>query len=486
MLNIKIYKLLYNLDTTLRNRFTKYVDSPYFNANPDLVRILAFYNDALKSNTNIDSKEEVWNSVYPEKSKNYDDKRLRHLNTKLLSLFEDFIAQEKYNEHPFLKTVFQLEQVAKDEFEILENQLVKQSKVIGNRYKELSSEYHLSMFQIENSYFYLTTDLEKKSKKKSKIEKFNFEKIVNHLDTFYLAEKLKFIYSQLFWESYSQGDKSDLLNDQILEIVNKGKFRKNPLLLSLYYAIRTITDPDKEKYFESFRSLVQKNFNDYSRYNQKFLFDCLFTYAIRKANTGNRQYHPVILELYKDALQKDILVQDDVISPVTFRNIVLYANHNKQYDWAESFINEYASFLPTVEQENAVNFNLARIHFFRKEFEDALEKLNQVNLEDIHYTLISRSLLVAIYYELNEFEALMSSIDSFRVYLNRTTLLSKQRITRFKTYLKYAKKLAFLESSDKSKVSKVHLEIQENSMVNKQWLLEKVGELRQTSTSVNS
>ena len=37
--------------------------------------------------------------------------------------------------------------------------------------------------------------------------------------------------------------------------------------------------------------------------------------------------------------------------------------------------------------------------------------------------------------ELKEFDAMLSSIDSFRVYLNRTKILSKDRINRFKNYL---------------------------------------------------
>jgi len=485
MLNIKIYKLLASIDATMRNRFSKYVNSPYFNANSDLTQLVFVYNETIKSHLNIESKEVLWNSVYPEKV-TYDDKRLRQLNTKLLSLFEDFIAQEKYNAHPFLKTVFQLKQAAKDEFEILENQLVKQSKVIGERYKELSSEYHLSMFQIEKSYFDLTSDLERKSNRKSKLEKFNFKSILTHLDTFYLAEKMTFLYMQLFWESYSDTEKSDLLNDEILDIVKKGRFRKDPLLVGLYFAIRTITDPDITRYYKKLKATVDLHFKNYSKVYQRFFYDCMLTYTIRQANKGNLDFQEQIIELYKEALAKDVIVTNQKLSPITFRNITGFSLRTNQIEWAVDFINEYSKYLPDDERENAVSFNLARIHFYQKDYDQALFTLNQVDLEDIHYALNARTLLVAVYFELKEFDALISTIDSFRVFLNRTKILNKDRINNFKNYLKYAKRIAFLETSDKTKIDKNYKEVKAKRMVNKQWILEKIQELGYLPESVDS
>ena len=165
------------------------------------------------------------------------------------------------------------------------------------------------------------------------------------------------------------------------------------------------------------------------------------------------------------------------MSVVTFRNIIGYALKNKQYEWTERFIKDYANYLKDSERDNAVNFNLARIYFYQKEYEDALLKLNQVDLEDVHYTLIARSLIVILYYELKEFDAMLSSIDSFRVYLNRTKILSKDRINRFKNYLKYMKKIAFLNSKDEKVLSKLYEDIKLAKVTNKALLLEKVREL---------
>ena len=307
MLNFKILNILRFSETTFRNRFNKYVHSPYFNSNDKVSELLDLYERFIREN-NIEelNKEAIWESIYPDTA--FEDKKLRQLNTKLLSLFEDFIAQENYNSDLFQKSIYQLNYLKVNPFESIENQLIKTSKTIGSRYEELSADYHLNMYMVESSYFDLTSDFEKKRKKKSKFEKFNFDEILNHLDTFYLAEKLRFLYTQLFWEDYNPSERNDLLNDEILELVDKGKFRKDPLLLCFYYAIRTITNPDKEDYYFNLKDLVEKHFYDFNDYNRIFLFDVLFTYCVRKANQAAVGYNEEIYELYKNALEKDVLV----------------------------------------------------------------------------------------------------------------------------------------------------------------------------------
>ena len=483
MLNFKVLNILASSETTFRNRFHKYVSSPYFNSNESVSQLLDLYEKNIRDKSLEElTKDEIWKIIYP--SVEFDDKKLRQLNTKLLSLFEDFIAQENYNADKFQKSIYQLKFLQINPFETIENQLIKASKVIGDRYQEMSADYHLNMYLVERSYFELTSDFEKKRKKKSKFEKFNFEQILNHLDTFYLAEKLRFLYTQLFWEDYNPAEKTDLLNDEILELVDKGKFRKDPLLLSFYYAIRTITNPDKEEYYFHLKKLVGKYFYQLNSYNKVFLFDVMFTYCVRQKNRNNAKYEQESLEIYKDALSKGVLIQNEKFSVITFRNIIFFALKAKDYEWTESFINEYSKYLPEGERDNAVNFNLARIYFYQKDYESALMKLNQVDLEDVHYTLIARSLIVILYYELKEFDAMLSSIDSFRVYLNRTKILSKDRINRFKNYLKYIKKIAFLNAKDSKVLSKLHAEIQDAKVTNKALLLEKIEELGYKPLSV--
>lgn len=483
MLNIKVFKVLQSIGTKTMNRFQKYVISPYFNVNQELIKLFEIYQKIIKSPKDKIEIKDVWSMLYSPNTA-FDDKKIRQLNTKLLSLFEDFIAQERFNNETLTKAYLQLEQLQNRDYQLIENQIIKNSNKIGERYQELSSSYHLKMYQIENAYYFLTNDSEKKSKKKSKLEKFNFEEILKHLDTFYLAEKLKFIYIQLFWESYNPGDKSDLLNDEILALVNKGKFRSNELLLSHYYAIRTITNPDKEKYYNSLKELVFKIYNDFDQNTIRFFYDCLLTYCIRRVNAGYILFEAETFELYKIGLKRDLFLINDEMSIISFRNIIGIGLKQHQFDWTGQFIIDYAGYIPKELRENAVNFNLARVNFRKNNFDSALINISKVDLDDIHYTLIGRTLLIAIYYELNEFEALISTIDSFRVFLNRTKILSKTRIDNFKNYLKFTKKMAILEPSDKSKIKKLYEDVSNNRTVNKQWILDKIKELGYEPVSV--
>jgi len=142
MLDVKVYKALANTEKTVRNRFSKYVKSPYFNVNQDIINANAVLQQVIDQDLQL-TKEEIWADI--KKKENFDGKLFRSLMNKLLSHFEDFLAQEIYQSKRLTKTLYKLEQVKDDKYENLRNQVVKEVRTIEKRYYELSSEYHLHL-----------------------------------------------------------------------------------------------------------------------------------------------------------------------------------------------------------------------------------------------------------------------------------------------------------------------------------------------------
>ena len=143
----------------------------------------------------------------------------------------------------------------------------------------------------------------------------------------------------------------------------------------------------------------------------------------------------------------------------------------------EKYINSNINLLEESKQENALNFNLARLHFYKKEFDTVLTFLNRVNYDDIWYNINSKILLLATYYELNEIEPLFSSIDSYTAFLRREKSLDNTRKQRHLNFTTNLKKIINFQDQ-RLKLSKVKESIIDSkTIVNKEWLLEKIDAL---------
>jgi hypothetical protein len=108
-----------------------------------------------------------------------------------------------------------------------------------------------------------------------------------------------------------------------------------------------------------------------------------------------------------------------------------------------------------------------------------ISQLNQVEYEDITYNLNSKTLLMASYYELDEMEALISLLDTFRVYLGRNKKIPVVRRKHYMNTISIVKRLARLIPGEQKEVEKLIKEVESTQgVVSKNWLLEKLTALK--------
>ena len=107
----------------------------------------------------------------------------------------------------------------------------------------------------------------------------------------------------------------------------------------------------------------------------------------------------------------------------------------KDYYWTERFISEYGLHLPETYRENAITYNMANLYFYKKEFAKVIELLQEVAYEGDNYSLGSKSILMATYYETDEIDALYSLCDSFKAYLKRNKLISRDKKEGYKNLI---------------------------------------------------
>ena len=169
------------------------------------------------------------------------------------------------------------------------------------------------------------------------------------------------------------------------------------------------------------------------------------------------------------------MLENGQISEGVFKNTVTIALRINEFDWVEQFIQEYAPYLPTNIRENARTFNLANLYSHQKKYDKVIELLRDVEYNDIVYALGSKLILLRTYYESDEYLAMDSLIDSFKIFLRRNKVISKVLNREYNNFLIYLKKLSTLNTSNPQAVEKFKKRLQEMpNIVSKKWLLERI------------
>lgn len=473
MRDSKLYRALVDLSGHELNRLHRFVNSPYFNRNQAVIRLLDWLREDLRHPTRDTeaTREMIWTLCYPEEA--FDDGRFRKLQSDLLKLIEDFFAQEAFEANPVHKAKYLLESIYEKGLERLKRGALKTALHLVEEQHFRPASYYYFKYEIEQSIYELN-QLEQERNTKS-----NIEFIAQNLDRFYLAEKLRYYCTILNHQLLAALDYKMLFIDEIIEHVEQNDYGEVAPIVIYHQILLTYRDPDNEAHYEKLKTLIDDHIALFPESEAKEIIDAALNYGIKKMNLGQEAYVRETFELYRKSLGKGLLYVRDTLTPWSFKNIVTIGLRLNEFDWVEKFIHEYSGKLDEKFRDNAVRFNLAILYFYKKNYPGVIAQLSQVEYEDITYNLNSKTLLMASYYELDELDALNSLLDTFRVYLNRNKKIPADRRKHYLTTISMVRKLARIRPGDKKEIEKLRKDIESTKgIVSKNWLLEKLDAMK--------
>jgi len=477
MTDSKVYIALTYLSVYELNSFRKYLESPYFNMNEKLLVLSDLYTSKIRKENKVEfTKEDIWNVIFP--SKKYSDPKLRKLNSDLLKVFEEFLAQKTYDNNRFLKNNLILRAIRTRKIEKLyKSTSASTDRNIEQTYNR-SSDYLYAKFINEKEKLDLYSESEILRKRSKTIEnEVNIDVIVKYLDQYYLAEKLKYYVKLLSWKSMISLEQEINHIEELNAMVANGDYSNVPPIIIYSTIAKTQLNPDDVDNYFKLKELVNEFIDNFPKEDIRSIYDALLGFCVRRVNKGDLAFQEETLSIYKGALEKETIFSNGYITQVTFSNIVFFALRTGEFDWAEHFVEEYKDRLNDKDLSSSVAFSLARIEFYKKNYGKVIELLQQVEMNSVVYAFASKTILLFSYYELDEFDALDSFINSFRVYVNREKSFSALKKGHYKNLLKYINKLINLRSGDKEGIKKLRQEIAETSgIVSKPWLLQKLDE----------
>lgn len=475
-MNNKLLSLLQTFSKHELNRFKKFISSPFFNENNDLVKLFDIIDAHLRMSEKDQSanplqKEEIWKNLFGNKV--YKDVRFRRLCSDLVKLTYKFMAFQKY-QGSFLENTCLIESLNSPAFKKhFESITAKVSKDLNKKGKK-HSDLYLANFQINNHAYNFLEKIGSKKNITSYLEKADY-----NLECFYISRKLKNYCDFLNYRNVLKIDSEIFLPPFFLDYVKDHFYEEDPLIKAFYLTVEMLLKPQDDKFFKDLKLHLEENADSFTIQELDTFYIYLKNYCIDiKINNGNYEYFFELFEIFKILIQKEIILKNGSISQQSYKNIITVGLYTKEYQWTEQFIQNYTSKLPAEHRENALNYNLAKVYFSQEKYNKVIEQLRTVEYKNHVYALGGKLILLKTYYELKEYQALDSLIDSFRIYIRRNTLIAREVKQSYLNMIRFVKKLSGIMPGATKELEKTRLQIEKcKALAGKKWVLEKLEEL---------
>lgn len=476
MISKSLISLLKSFNKNEFIRFGDFINSPYFNKQLH-VKLLWDYLKSLYPVLNPEflSKENVYSKIYPREK--FVESRLRNLCSDLKLLIEKFMMIETLQTDKKGAEFYKLSSlISKRQYSLFKK---KYEEVMKSKRSEIDDEWAINNnVQLYNLNFaYLNANNTDAKETEEILKMINDESLKFFLAVFF-KNSHRILNKQRTFFKYGYSPKNFETARNIVES-NPDEFKNESYIMLHYYAAILYKNYD-EASFNTLYNFIFKNFSKLDSGDVTDILVALINYCRTQSLKGESDFEFKAFEIYKLMANNNIWTKDNLLRPSVYRGAVSVACNCKEFLWAENFIRNFKELQPKEHIESNYYLCCGRLYFDSKEYDKAIENLAEVKNEDSSYKYETDALLMKIYYEINETEALFSKIDSFKHWIyNNETVISERYRKVFKTMVDCIDKLTKLKlKPDDYSIGVLRKKITDDeSLVNRLWMLEKIDEL---------
>lgn len=467
MLKSRLIQVLRTFNKKEFRDFNKWVNSPFHNQREDVIALYTYLltNNQLFEDGLLD-KALVFSKIYPNEE--FDDSKMRQVMHFLFKAVEEFLFFQKESANEIKRKLSLLKTYKERK---LDKSFLKIQKDISSYFSraenpsenDLLNKYH---FQKE------VVDFNSKIKRSQEL---NLQELTDTYDEAFITEKLKHAclvlsHQRVFNKNYNIG-----LLSEILEFSEKTNLLDNPRIGIHYYLYKILNNNQVDDFYTLKRYLNEIKSIPIAEVRDAYLHSINF--CISQMNTGNEIFINEAFELYKNAIEKKIIIEKNILSRWAYRNTISIALRLKEYDWAENFIENYNQYLEEEYRESFLYYNYAKLYYAKKDYTKVMDLIQKYEFNDVLINLDAKTMLLKIYYESDEFKVLESLLESMRAFIQRKKILGYHK-ELYKNIVKYAKKLLKVNPYSKAQKEKLKAEIEAaKPLTEKAWLLKQLSEL---------
>ncbi len=463
---ISLYRALDKSDV---RRLGKWLDSPIHNQRDDVQALHAYLTTSDRLNkTSALAKTRIWKKIFPQEP--FNDARLRQTFHWSLKATEAFLAYSHWSQDPIQ------ERLALTKAIQTLNLAGPAARSLGKSRKMLDDvplkdehrwrqQYELELLQDEHRTYYRLNEAPR------------FQEIADTLDITYLIEKLKASWNMLFNQRVAKRQFRVNFLEEVVGYVKQLDLSQYPVLAIHYYGYLGLTDDDASgKTLSRLRDAVEKHGKLLSEKDLRYVILMAINICISNINLQRDSYLREAFEWYRLGLDEDVIAENGRITRATFINIVANAIKLEEYDWARQFIEDNSGLLEEETRQNTEYFARARLGYEQKAYAEIMPLLVQVDFKHPIYNLFAKTLLLKIYYELEELDLVENQIDAMFTYIRRKNLPDLHH-NNFNNIARMTRQLNRL-GPDKRKKEALREKIESTSpLTEKKWLLEQLEQL---------
>ena len=459
------FRLFSLLSHKERKAFRLFLASPYFNQRPEMVRLCDILEDSAIMDLPIPAKEKIFKKLFSELP--YDDLKLRHTFSFFKDLVMRFLSQKEWESEKISVLQCSIRALRKKEDQyFFEKQITKAFQHLENQEYQ-DPAYHFDRFHLFQEQYEFTH----RTKRRGSMY---LQEQTDELSKFYISAVLRqacLIQSHI---SLNSRDYQQHMVDVVIEKVRKGLFLDEPSVAIYYHSYESLKQAEDETHFDALCGLIDLHWTHFRPSEIRDIYILAINYCIRRMNKGDRVFVRRGFDLYQSGLNRKCLLENDQISPFTYKNVLMTGMSLKEFEWVESFLYKYRTHLPKDIRENTFNYNLAIFYFRKPDYDKALELLHTVDFKDTLNNLDARRMMLRIYYEINAFDALESHLESFRQFLIRQKDIG-YHAQLYMGLIKAMKRVLRTNLSVRGQREKLIDEVKRSpSFAEKEWLLERI------------
>lgn len=467
----KLISLLKTLSKKELKDFQTYTTSEFFNKNETLIQLI---NNLIKYQSQFESpklnRETFFKKHYPTEI--FDEQKFRYMQSDLTKLLEDFLAFNQYSKNEFGQKYFLLESLHERNQDKYFLQELEYIKSINDKSPYRDAEYYFNQHKIsELSYQYT-------SEKRNRAFDTSLQEVIDNLEITYLAKGFRYYCEMINRRNILSVEYNLSFFDEMVKYLENASFDFVPIIRIYRFIHKALTDPENKPNYYELLSSLKENSKLYSQSEQRGMYVFAQNYCIKRINQGDKDALKDIFELYKLMVDNELIYEGTFVSQPDFKNIVTTGLRLGEVEWVNGFIGEFRGKLNPEFSENAYSYSMAWIHFTKKEYDKALRMLLRVEFNDVYYHLDSKSLLMKVYFEMNEFDAFLSLVDAFRIYLRRNKFISEFQKETYSNFIQIINKLMKLKMRNQPITLVIHQEIcATKPAADLNWLISKSEEL---------
>lgn len=410
MNNSVLFQVFSSLSSKEIREMGLFIQSPYINRRDEVSRLYDFFVKNSSISEGALRKEKAWKYIFPNKA--YNDKEMRYAMSFLLKALRQFLVYKEVDEDKAQSQVLLCRSLRHRRLNKLFEKEVKKTLEWQENQPFRNTLYHYNNYQIQfERYEYIS--------QKRRSGDMPLQKLSDELTYFYIADILRQSCTILTHQTISTRDYDLKLLNEVLKHVEGNDYSFAPAIPIYYNSYKALSNLDNESHFHEFKKLLYKHWNLFPLAECQDLYLLATNYCIKRLNKGDHKYIREGFDLYKSGLENQIFLEDGYLASFNYKNISRLGLALGEYDWVETFLNQYRKLLEPKKRENDYTYNLAFFYFQKRDYNNAMQLLQKVDFDDVLNNLDARRMLLRIYYELGEYDALDSLLDSFKTYISR-------------------------------------------------------------------